>query len=54
MEERGGMNAGGPQDRLSAPSIFTIVEDLGLRLESRKAPLDVIVIDSGNKAPTEN
>jgi uncharacterized protein (TIGR03435 family) len=38
----------------AAPSIFTVVEGLGLKLESRKAPLDVIVVDSGNKIPTEN
>ena len=38
----------------SAPSIFTVITDLGLKLESHKAPLDVIVIDGGNKVPTEN
>jgi uncharacterized protein (TIGR03435 family) len=38
----------------SAPSIFTIVAGLGLKLESRKAPFDVIVIDSGNKVPIGN
>jgi uncharacterized protein (TIGR03435 family) len=38
----------------SAPSMFTIIENLGLKLESRKAPLEVVVIDSGNKIPTEN
>lgn len=38
----------------AAPSIFTIVEQLGLKLESRKAPFDVIVVDSGNRVPTEN
>ncbi len=36
------------------PSVFTVLEDLGLRLESRKLPLDVIVIDNGNKVPVEN
>jgi uncharacterized protein (TIGR03435 family) len=38
----------------SAPSIFTVVADLGLKLESRKAPFDVIVIDGGDKVPIEN
>jgi uncharacterized protein (TIGR03435 family) len=38
----------------SAPSIFTIVESIGLKLESRKAAVEVIVVDSGNKIPTEN
>ncbi len=40
--------------RDSAPSIFSMVEDLGLELNARKAPFDVLVIDSGNKAPSEN
>lgn len=38
----------------SFPSIVTILENIGLKLESRKAPLDVIVVDSGNIIPTEN
>jgi uncharacterized protein (TIGR03435 family) len=38
----------------SAPSIFTIVESIGLKLESRKAPVEILVVDSGNKTPTEN
>ena len=36
------------------PSIFTIVEELGLKLESKKLPFDVVVVDRGNKVPTEN
>jgi uncharacterized protein (TIGR03435 family) len=36
------------------PSIFTSVESLGLKLEARKAPTDVIVIDSVQKTPTAN
>jgi len=38
----------------SGPSIITVVAGLGLKLEPRKAPLDVIVVDSGNKVPVEN
>jgi uncharacterized protein (TIGR03435 family) len=38
----------------SAPSIFTIVESIGLKLDSRKAPVEVIVVDSGSKIPTGN
>jgi uncharacterized protein (TIGR03435 family) len=35
------------QTKLSCPSIFTAVrEQLGLRLEARRAPIDVLVIDS--------
>ena len=36
-----------------APSLFTALGELGLRLESSKAPLPVIVIDSVQH-PTEN
>ena len=51
MEELGGINA---KSEVSAPSIFTIIEGLGLKLESRKEAVQVVVIDSGNKTPTGN
>jgi uncharacterized protein (TIGR03435 family) len=38
----------------SGDSLFSAVQLLGLKLEARKAPLDVLVIDSGEKTPTEN
>src|SRR5262249_1958471 len=46
---------GGPATE-SAPSsaIFSDIPKLGLRLESRKAPLDFIVVEKGNRVPTEN
>jgi len=46
-----------PADAASDPggvSIFAAVQQLGLKLEPRKAPLDLIVIDHLEKAPTEN
>ena len=49
---------GGPAaatDNPSGPSFFTAVEEqLGLKLESRKAPLDVLVVDHAEKVPAEN
>ena len=37
-----------------AISIFTSVETLGLKMEPRKAPVEVVVIDSAQKTPTAN
>ena len=38
----------------SGDSLFTAVEALGLRLDARKAPLDVLVIDHAERTPSEN
>jgi len=39
----------------SGPTLFTATqEQLGLKLEARKAPLDLLVIDHMEKTPTEN
>jgi uncharacterized protein (TIGR03435 family) len=35
-------------------SIFTAMQALGLRLESRKAPIKHLIVDNALKAPTEN
>lgn len=49
-----GFNGNPPSDT-SAPSVFTTVQDnLGLRLEAQKAPIDVLVIDHAEKVPTAN
>jgi uncharacterized protein (TIGR03435 family) len=52
MEELGGMNANPAAE--SRASIFTLLESLGLKLESRKASFEILVVDSGNRIPTEN
>jgi uncharacterized protein (TIGR03435 family) len=38
----------------SGDSLFAAVQTVGLKLESRKAPIEVLVIDSVRKTPTEN
>jgi len=52
------MPAGAPgaADTASEPgsSIVNSVQQLGLKLEARKAPLDMIVVDHLEKLPTEN
>ena len=41
-------------DGASGDSLFAAVQTLGLKLESRKAPLEVLVVDKMEKMPTEN
>jgi uncharacterized protein (TIGR03435 family) len=50
-------NPGRPADSASDPSggsLFTSVQNLGLKLEGRKMPYDSLVIDHAEKRPTEN
>jgi uncharacterized protein (TIGR03435 family) len=52
-----GGDAGRPaqaSDPAGGSSVMNSVQQLGLRLESRKAPIDFVVIDSLDKTPTEN
>jgi len=46
-----------PEDSLdsSFPSIFTAIqEQLGLKLESQRMPMEMLVIDRCQRVPTEN
>ena len=46
--------AGNPSDQ-EPPSLLTAVqEQLGLKLEAKKGPLDLLVIDHADKTPVEN
>ena len=51
------MTPGAPTDAATdfGPSLFTALqEQLGLKLEARKLPVDVLVIDHAEKVPIEN
>ncbi len=47
----------GPGSDMAAdpgPSLFTALQEVGLRLESRKVPSDIVVVDHVERVPTEN
>jgi len=59
---RAGINAGvtlPPEalrllDGASVSSLLDAIQKLGLKLDARKAPLDLLVIDDARKTPTDN
>jgi uncharacterized protein (TIGR03435 family) len=46
-------DASGEANPDGLPSFFAAIEQIGLKLESRKAPVDILVVDSAER-PTEN
>ena len=50
----GGEHSAGAETAEPGASIFEAVQKYGLKLESRKAPLEVLTIDHIEKTPTEN
>jgi uncharacterized protein (TIGR03435 family) len=53
--DSGGAGRGGSTDADPAATIFSALpEQLGLRLEARKGPVDLLIVDNVEKTPTEN
>jgi len=50
----GGGEGGPAPDSRPAGSLFTSIQKLGLRLESKKASVDLVIVDSAEKVPVEN
>jgi uncharacterized protein (TIGR03435 family) len=43
------------KENADAPSIFTAVQEkLGLRLEGRKSPVEILIVDHAERVPSEN
>ena len=41
-------------DGVPGPTIYTALHEVGLKLESRKAPVEILVVDHAQKVPVEN
>jgi uncharacterized protein (TIGR03435 family) len=46
--------SGRPLDAAPGPSIFTAVQQLGLKLDARKAPVEILVVESASRVPVKN
>ena len=41
-------------DSSATPSLFEAIDKLGLKLETRRMPMDVLVVDEIRRTPSEN
>lgn len=46
--------SGAGAETAAGPSIFTAIQQLGLKLDARKAPVDMLIVESAARAPLEN
>lgn len=53
-ESRPGEGKGETSDTQGLPIPMALEEQLGLRLEARKAPIPILIVDHAEKIPTEN
>ena len=54
-ENRESADAPAGGDPVSRPTLrFALEDQLGLKLESRKAPIEILIVDHAEKAPSEN
>jgi uncharacterized protein (TIGR03435 family) len=54
LPARGGGGGDGAASDPPGTSVYTSIGNLGLKLEPRKLPLDVLVVDHMEKVPTAN
>ena len=54
MPPGGGGSSGPAPEAAPAGSLLTSIQKLGLKLEGKRAPLDLLIIDKGEKVPLEN
>lgn len=43
-----------PDGNFTGPTVFTAIRKLGLELTPRKLPIEILVLDSGQRIPSEN
>jgi uncharacterized protein (TIGR03435 family) len=54
MRSTPGGDEGKVAEGAAGPTVFTALHEAGLKLESRKAPVEILVVDRAEKVPVEN